>query len=70
MGKIVCILTLSMLISGCLAPANIKTVSHQERQWLLSGQALPEVNPADLDLKDERVLYVTKDMQVFARKAV
>ena len=70
MNRMISLLLLPLLCGACLSPVKIQTTSFEQRQWLLSGEALPGVATEELALEDERVLYVTKEMQDFAREAV
>ncbi len=70
MKRIFYLLMLTLLCTACTAPGNLKKVSAQDRRWLLGGEALAGVKAQGFVVPEEKVLYLSRDMQKFAEKAV
>lgn len=61
---------IALLCSACAGTGDVKLVSPEEREWLLSGEVL-DGRPMDkATLPEERILYLTPEMRRFARHAV
>ena len=70
MKQIFSLLVIALLCSACMAPGNVKKVSEDHRHWLLSGEALADVDTQDFVIPEERVLYLNREMREYAKKAV
>ena len=70
MKNILSVILIAFFCSACTSLPMLKTVSEQDRQWLLSGKALVQQADHELPLPEERVLYLNKEMREFAENAV
>lgn len=70
MNQIFSLLVIALLSSACMAPGNVKEVSEDQRHWLLSGEALADLDTQDFVIPEERVLYLNREMREYAKKAV
>ena len=70
MKRLSCLVIACLVFTGCASTGNISSLSHAQVEWLLSGDALDDVDIDRSRLPHERILYLSPEMRKYAEFAV